>query len=615
MAVNAREMLRHVGPYWPLYCVGSLAVVGTNGAQLLSTFALRDAVNLIAGQESGGSALATVSGEAAEGVSGLFARAAQATGWRPLLVLAVAFTLLIVAQGGFRFLWRWGFVKTSQRIARDLRARLFSHLLTLDHGYFDKNRTGALLSVATSDVEAVRLFLGIGILLIVDTILYFLMVPPVMFRIDTRLALLLMAPLPFIPLLTNRLGQRVHRRFMLCQEQLAEIAARAQEGMAGMKVVKSFVQQENEVRDFDALATRSVNLYVSLARAQALFTPVLTFVVSAEVFLLMLFGGDALAGGRVTAGDFLQLFMLTQMLTGPMTGLGWTMSLYQRGLASYERFREVVDQRAAIADPPESPSAGVAPARVEGEIEFRNLTFTYPGAATPALRGVNLTAPRGKTVALVGEVGAGKTALASLVARFYEAPEGQVLVDGHDVRRYSLRTLRRAIGFVPQNTFLFSQSIEENIALGLASFTREQAAAAARVAGLEEDIAGFQHGYATLLGERGVNLSGGQRQRLALARAVILAPRILILDDCLSSVDTRTEEQILSGLRQVLSDRTCLFIAHRMSTVRHADFICVLEEGRIVERGTHEELMALGGWYAQTYRHQMLEREMESDGG
>ncbi len=594
MFPTLRGLLKYGRSYWPCYLLGTLAVLVTNLCDLTTTFIVKYSVNLISGSPGGGGVML-----------GWLRGVADRSGLHLLIVFGGGFVLLVVLQGGFRYLWRWGFVMSSLRIARTMRSDLFGHLQQQEHAYFDRVQTGELLSVATADVEAMRMFLGIGALLFVDTVLYFMFVPYLMFSINPWVTLAVMLPLPLVPLLTNKMGLALHRRFTACQEQLASISARAQESMAGIAVVKQFVQSQNETRSFETLSRESWARQVHLAKVQSLFMPLLTLVVSTEIFLVIWFGASAVMARSLDAGELFQMLMLTLMLTFPMMELGWTMTLYQRGAASFQRYREVMDCQPGIVDDP----ALIDRDAVAGTIEFRGLNFTFPGAQSPALRGIDLEIPAGSTVALVGPVGSGKSALAGLVPRFYEAPEGQVLIDGADLRRFPLHRLRESIGYVPQDTFLFSVGIEQNIALGVHEFTREQVEQAAQVAGLTRDLGQFSEGYDTLLGERGVNLSGGQRQRVAIARAVIKKPKILVLDDCLSSVDTRTEALILSQLKALMKGQTGLLIAHRLSTVQHADMICVMSGGKIVERGTHDELLVLGGWYASTYRQQQLEQE------
>ncbi len=592
---SMQGLLAHARPFWPYYLVGATAVVGTNVCDLATTFVVRYAVNAIHGQPSSDALGAA-----------LDARWPLAD--ERLVALGCAFVALIVLQGTLRYVWRWGFIFSSLKIARDLRRALIVDTFAQDHAHFDHAQTGEMISVATADVEAMRMFLGIGLLLVVDNVLYFAMVPFAMFAIDWQLTLMVMAPLPLIPFVTRSLNAEIHARFTRCQEELAKLAAFTQEAMAGIGVTKAFVQEERQIEAFREKSRAILAEQVRLARVQAVFNPVWTLFVGIEVVLVLLLGGQRLVDGRLDTGQLYQMLMMTLMLTFPMMGLGWTLSLLQRGIASEERYRAATASPPRIADDPARIDRSRA---VVGKVELRGTTFTYAKAAAPALVGVDLVIEAGRTVGITGPVGAGKSPLARLVPRFYEAPEGQVLIDGADVRDWPLATLRRSVGFVSQTPFIFSASIADNIALGMEAPDRAAVERAAECAGLLPDVAGFPRGFDTLLGERGVNLSGGQRQRLALARAIATNPRILVLDDCLSAVDTRTEELIKARLREMMVGRTCLVIAHRLSTLMDADAICVLDAGRVVELGSHAALVARGGWYAETFRQQQLEAERE----
>lgn len=593
MLSTLRGLLAYAKPFWPFYLVGALAVIGTNLCDLSTTFVVRYAVNTI--DRAPGAPLPDDS---------VHRWLADRAGEDQALVVALACGLvaLVTLQGALRVIWRWGFIFSSLKVARDLRRQLFAHLQRQDHAYYDRAQTGELLSVATADIEAMRMFLGPGLLLIIDNVLYFSMVPAVMLWIDWELTLIVALPLPLIPLLTSRVGNLVHSRFSDCQDQLAKLAAFAQEAVGGVAVTKGFVQEAAQERAFGALSEACRDKQVHLAYVQAMFMPMLTLLVGLEIMLVMYFGGARVVDGRLNPGQFFQFLMMTLMLTFPMMGLGWTLMLYHRGSASYARYEALMGVEPVITDDP----ARATREAVAGEVAIRDLTFAYPEGDGPVLRDVTLVVPRGHTVGLVGEVGAGKSTLARLIPRFYDAPEGTVTVDGHDVRDYPLAVLRRAIGVVPQRTFLFSASIHDNIALGAPDASRADVERAAELAGLADDIAEFDDGFDTTIGERGVNLSGGQRQRLAIARALLTTPRILILDDCLSAVDTKTEDKILGGLAQVTDGVTTVVVAHRLSTVQRAHEICVLDGGRIVERGTHDQLLAAGGWYAQTWQQQQL---------
>jgi ATP-binding cassette subfamily B protein len=590
------RLLSHTRPYWVLYLIGTLAVVGTNLCELATTFVVRYAVDAIEGQPAADT-LAVALGQR------------FGAGQNLLYALAVALVLVVTVQVSLRFVWRWGFIFTSVRIARDLRHDLHVHLQKLESAFFDRSKTGELMSVGTADVEAMRMFLGIGLLLMIDTALYFCVVPLAMWRIDPGLTMILLAPLPLIPLATSWVGAIIHRRFTACQEQLATIAARAREAVAGIAVTKGYVQQQHEIASFSALSADSRARQIRLARVQAVSEPLLTLLVGVEIFLLLRFGGQAVLEGSLQAGELFQMLMMALMLTYPMMGLGWTITLLQRGLASSARYDELMSRVPAIADDPTRVSAW-GDRQLGGAIALRQLTFTYPGSEQPALRDIELDIAAGMTVAFVGEVGCGKSTLVSLVPRCYDAPEGALWIDGVPIREIPLATLRAGIAIVPQEVFLFSAKLADNVAFSRPGASPAEIERAVWIAGLDSDVARLERGYETLLGERGINLSGGQRQRLAIARAVLADPQVLILDDCLSAVDTLTEELILTRLREFMAARTCLITAHRLSTVEHADLICVLERGRIVERGSHAELVGRGGWYATTWNQQQLAAEV-----
>lgn len=578
-------------PYWPWYLVGVLSVVGTNLCELGTTYAVRYAVTAISQDPLPGWLGRELTARYGEGVGLLWP-------------LGIALVALITVQVSLRFIWRWGFVISSVKIGRDMRRELYAHLQRLESSYFDHAKTGELMSIAVADVEAMRMFLGIGTLLLIDTTLYFCIVPYAMWHINSQLTLILLIPLPLIALLTNRVGMLVHSRFMACQEQLAAVAARARESIAGIAVTKGFVQEAHELATFSELSAESARRQLVLARIQAMFMPGLALMVGLEVFLLLFFGGQLVEQGVLSVGELVQMLMMAMMLTFPMMGLGWTISLLQRGLASHERYRELLDREPAIADGPQAQDR-----EVKGSLEARGLTFSYPGSEEPALRDVSLELAAGGSLALVGEVGAGKSTLISLVPRLYEAPAGTLLIDGRPLGDYTLSSLRRAVALVPQEVFLFSASLADNVAFARPDASREEVERAIWIAGLENDVARLEQGYETMLGERGINLSGGQRQRLAIARAVLANPRVLILDDCLSAVDTRTEETILERLGEFMDGRTTLVSAHRLSTVQHCDRIAVLAGGALVELGSHAELLADGGWYARTWAEQQLEDE------
>jgi ATP-binding cassette subfamily B protein len=428
-----------------------------------------------------------------------------------------------------------------------------------------------------------------------------------MFTIDVPLAFVVLSILPVVSVVFIVLGRQIHHRFERVQDQFSTISARAQENFSGIRVVKAFAQETAEVEAFADLNREQVRRALALARTSGALWPAMTLILGAASGAVLWQGGLGVVDGRLTLGQLVQFFGYLLMLSWPMIALGWTTNLFQQGLASMRRLDEIFEQRPAIADPAR-PSA---PGRLRGEIEFRHVTFSF--GAAPVLRDIQLKIPAGATVAIVGPTGAGKSTLVSLIPRLLDPTAGAVLVDGVDVREYSLATLRGNIGVVPQEPFLFSDTLEENLGWGVEAGDGHRVREAAGIAQLAAEVAEFPLGYQTMVGERGVTLSGGQKQRATIARALARDPSILILDDALSSVDTRTEEEILRGLRRFMAARTSLIISHRVSTVRDADLIVVLDGGRIVQQGTHGDLLAAGGLYADLYQKQLLQEALEAD--
>jgi ATP-binding cassette subfamily B protein len=524
-----------------------------------------------------------------------------------ILIYALVLVGLALSKGVFQFLTRWLVIGVSREIEYDLRNDMFRHLESLSYSYYQKNRTGDIMARATNDLNAVRMLLGPAIMYTANTLVFTAVALIFMWHISPKLTLYAFAPLPLASIIVQYFGRRIHERFEKIQAQFSEISARAQENFSGARVIRAYAQEEAEVALFETSNQEYVTRSLPLARLTGMLWPTLELLLGIGVVITLWVGGREVLLHRMTLGDFVAFNIYILLLTWPIIALGWVINIFQRGTASMGRINEI------LVAQPEITNAAVVPDLASnktftGEIEFRNLNFAYNGV--PVLKDINLKVPAGSSLAIVGPTGSGKTTLVSLLPRIYDAAPGVLLLDGHPIRGYPLETLRQNIGFVPQETFLFSDSVRENIALGVENATDDQVRSAAEAANIALDIEGFPEQYATLVGERGITLSGGQKQRTAIARAIIRDPRILVLDDALSSVDTYTEEKILNHLREVMRDRTTIFISHRVSTVRNADRIAVLHEGRIVELGTHDELLARNGYYTDLYNKQLLEEEL-----
>jgi ATP-binding cassette subfamily B multidrug efflux pump len=522
-------------------------------------------------------------------------------------LLIYALLLLAVAgfKGIFQFLTRWIVIGVSREIEFDLRNDFFRHLEGLSYSFYQRTRTGDIMARATNDLNAVRMLLGPAIMYSANTIVFTAGALVFMLSISPKLTMYAFLPLPVVSIAIQYFGKRIHERFERIQAMFSDISARAQENFSGARLIRAYVQEEYEIAGFETANKEYIARSLKLVRLMGMLWPTLEVMLGFAIVLVLWLGGREVLYGRITVGEFVAFNTYMVQLTWPIIALGWVINIFQRGTASMARINDLLVEKSEIGD--ESAAVPVGSA-IQGDIEFRDLDFGYNGI--PVLHDINLRIPAGSSLAIVGPTGSGKTTLVSLIARIYDAAQGTVLIDGRSVREYPLELLRRNIGFVPQETFLFSETVRENIAFGVENATDEQIRWTANAASIAEDIEGFPEQYRTLVGERGITLSGGQKQRTAIARAVIRDPRILILDDALSSVDTQTEDRILNRLREIMRDKTTIFISHRVSTVRNADRIAVLHGGRIVEAGTHEELLALNGYYSDLYNKQLLEEEL-----
>ncbi len=527
---------------------------------------------------------------------------AEKLGRYAIIVLGIA-----VLAGLFRFGMRHWVIGISRRLEFDLRNELFAHLQRLPVQWFQRRRTGELMSIATNDMSAVRMMLGPGVMYTVNTLTVGLLSLAFMLSISPRLTLWSLLPLPLISVSVWWFGNRIHRRFERVQERMAELSAQVQENLAGVRVVRAFGAEPRESERFDALSEDYRRGHLDLIRVSGVFQPSLAFWSGVGALIAIWIGGREVIAGHITLGQFVAFTVYLAMLNWPMVALGYVINLFQRGSASFRRINDLLDEPPLIASAPDAiRPTGAA----RGELEFRDLTFQYSGAPDAVLSGVSFRVSAGSTVAIVGRTGSGKSTMLALLPRIFDPPAGSVFVDGHDVRTLDLAWLRAQVASVPQDPFLFSATVAANIAYGVREEDEALVARAATVAHLHGDIAGFPAGYRTFVGERGITLSGGQKQRTAIARAVLRDAPILLLDDCLSNVDTQTEEAILGGLRGEMRRRTTLLVSHRVSTVRDADLILVLDHGQVVERGRHAELLALGGHYAALHRAQQLEEEI-----
>jgi ATP-binding cassette subfamily B protein len=525
---------------------------------------------------------------------------------------AALLVVVSLSKGVFLFLTRWIIIGISRDIEFDLRNDLFQQLERQSAGYYAEHRTGDIMARMTNDLNAVRQLLGPAIMYSANTVLFSIGAVFFLLRISPFLTLVALVPLPLASVLVQTMGRKIHERFERIQAMFSEISAQAQENFSGARLVLAFAQEEAQIDSFETANRENVRRGLRLVQLMGMLWPTLEFILGLSLAITLLVGGHEVLSGRISVGEFVAFNTYMMMLTWPVIALGWVVNLVQRGTASVIRIDELMKEKPTIDDAAADTTLGPE-TRLKGKIEFRHLNFAYTdteGKPVEVLHDINLEIPAGTSLALVGPTGSGKSTLVGLAARLYDAEPGTVLIDDRPVREYPLATLRANIGFVPQETFLFSESIRENIAFGAPQASTEDVLAAAEAAHIRREFEEFPHGLDTAVGERGLTLSGGQKQRTAIARAVVRDPAILVLDDALASVDTYTEETILRQLREVMRERTTIFISHRISTVRHADRIAVLVNGRIAELGTHEELLSVGHFYASLYEKQLLEEEL-----
>jgi ATP-binding cassette subfamily B protein len=617
MIQNLRPLFPYIRKYWRTYLIGSVCVLFNNGIWIFVPWVIKYAIDDLN--------------------TGISLHHNPVAIRHDLLKYALALLALAAVKAIFQYLTRWILIGVSREVEFDLRNDLFAHLEQLSYSFYQRTRTGDIMARATNDLNAVRMLLGPGIMYTANTIVFIVGALVFMLHISPWLTLFAFAPLPVFSIVVQYFGRRIHERFERIQAMFSDISARAQENFSGARLIRAYVQEEAEIENFETDNREYIGRSLKLVRLMGMLWPTLETLLGFAIIIVLYVGGREVLLHRIGLGSFVAFNTYMVQLTWPIIALGWVINIFQRGTASMGRIHTIMSEQPEVTDlsAPAGSSVGASPfsppvgervgTDIRGDVEFRNLHFRYGHTLQAAekingrshgdedvLKNVNLRVPAGTSLAIVGPTGSGKSTLVSLIARIYDAEPGAVLIDGRPIREFPLALLRRNIGFVPQETFLFSDSIRENIAFGAEHATIDDVRRAAAAASIAADIESFPDGYNTVVGERGLTLSGGQKQRTAIARALIRNPRILVLDDALASVDTQTEDRILNHLREIMRGRTTIFISHRVSTVRNADRIAVLHDGEIVEYGTHDELIERSGYYTELYNKQLLEEELET---
>jgi ATP-binding cassette subfamily B protein len=513
-------------------------------------------------------------------------------------------------SGFFLYLVRQHIIVVSREVENDLRFDFFSHIVRMPRDFFNKNSTGNIMALATNDINAVREFVGPGIMYSVQTFYRTLLTVSIMFYINPFLAMVALSPLPFISFVVYKVGRMTHSRSLKTKEAFADLTSKAQENISGIRVIKSYIREKNEIAEFYDISRDYFRKNLSLAKVQSFSFPMMYLLTGVSLVLVIYFGGVEIINNRLTLGNMSTFLIYLGLLTWPMIAFGWIINLTQRAAPSMERLMTVMNLKPEIDDN-ENTDFTITPENIEGDIQFSNVSFKYPSGHAEVLSGINLKINKGTTLGIIGHTGSGKTTLINLLTRMYDIEHGEILIDGKNIKNIPLKTLRESIGIVPQESFLFSTSIEKNISYSEDTIEYERMIEAAKSASLYKDVSEFPEKFQTVVGERGITLSGGQKQRTSIARAIYKNPKILILDDSLSAVDTHTEEEILNELKKVMKNRTSIIISHRISSIKNANNIIVLSNNIIMEQGTHNELVALGGIYYDLYQKQLLEEEIE----